>query len=75
MGLLALEFATFLVELLCEVGMCFPPRLISCILPVVQEFDLKQGTGVHLGHKVVYLVVVADCDPMVVVLYLATVQN
>ena len=35
LGLLALEFEIFLVELPYEVGMCFPPRLIGCLLPVV----------------------------------------
>ena len=35
LGLLALEFAPFLVELPCEVGMCCPPQLIGCLLPVV----------------------------------------
>ena len=40
LGLLALEFVPLLVGLLCEVGMCFPPQLIRCTLPVVQEFGL-----------------------------------
>ena len=72
--LLALEFSPFLVELTCEVGMCCPQQLIGCLFPVVQEFGLKQATCVHLGHKVVYLVVVGVCDPMVFTFYLAPVQ-
>ena len=73
LGLLALEFAPFFVELLCEVGMCCPPRLIGCLLPVVQKFGLEQATGEHLDQKVVYLVVVGDCDPMVFALDLLPV--
>ena len=53
LGLLALEFAPFLVELSCEVGMYCSPRLIIFLLPVVQEFGLEQATGVHLVQKVV----------------------
>ena len=74
LGLLALEFAPFLVELTCEVWICCPPRLIGCLLSVVQEFVLELATGIHPGHKVVYLVVVGDCAPMVVTLYLVPVQ-
>ena len=36
LGLLALAFSLLLIELLCEVGWCFPPGRIVCILPVVQ---------------------------------------
>ena len=74
LGLLALEFLPLLVELPCEVGVCYPPQLIGCLLPVVQEFGLEQATGVHLGHKVVHLVVVGDSDPMVFSLDLAPVE-
>ena len=74
LGLLTLMFEVFLVEMPCEVGTCCPPRLIHCLLPVVQKFGLKQATCVHLVHKMVYLVVVGDCDPMVFALDLAPVQ-
>ena len=74
LGLLALKFVPFLVELTYEVGMCCPPQLIGCLLPGVQEFGLKHATGVHMGKKVVHLVVVSDSDPMVFALDLAPVQ-
>ena len=72
LGLLALKH--FLDELPCEVGMFFPPRLICFLLLVIQEFGIEQATGLHLVHKVVYLVVIGDCDPMVFALDLAPVQ-
>ena len=74
LGILALYFAPLFVELLCKVGVCCPPQLISCLLPVVQEFGLKQATGVHLGHKVVHFIIVGDSDPMVFSLNLVPVQ-
>ena len=74
LGIIALESAPFLVELPFEVGMCLPPQLIERLLPVVQEFGLGQATGIYMGHKVVYLVLVGDCDPMVFALSLAPVQ-
>ena len=74
MGLLTFKFSPFLFELPCEVGMCLPPQLIGCLLPVVQEFCLEQATCVHLGHKVFHLVLVGNSDPMVFPLNLAPVQ-
>ena len=35
LGLLALKVSPFFVKLRCEVGMCCPPQLIGCLLPVV----------------------------------------
>ena len=35
LGILALKVVPFLVELPCEVGMCFHPILIGYLLPVV----------------------------------------
>ena len=43
LGLLALDFAPFLVELPYEVEMCCLPRLIAYLFPVVQEFGLEQA--------------------------------
>ena len=72
--IVALQFMALLVELLCEVGLCCPPQLVSTLLPVVQEFDLKQATGVHMVHKVFHLIIVGDRDPMVFALDLVPVQ-
>ena len=74
LSILALQFEPLLVELTCEVGLCCPPRLVDGPFTVVQEFGLKQATGVHLAHEVVQLVVISDRDPMVFTLDLAPVQ-
>ena len=74
MGISVLRFAPLLVKLLHEVGFCFPPQLFGGLFPFVQKFGLKQATGVHLGHKLVHLVVIGDRDLMVFALYLAPVQ-
>ena len=71
--LLVLLFAPLLVELPYEVGVCFPPQLIGCLLQVIQEFGLEEATCVHMVHKVVHLVNVGDSDPMVFTLDLAPV--
>ena len=73
LGLLALQFAPLLVELLLELGFYFPPRLVVSLLPVVQKVGLEKTTGVHLGHKAVHLVIVFDRDPMVFALDLVHV--
>ena len=74
LGLLALYFVPLLVELPSEVGVCCPPRLIGCILPVVQEFGYEQATDVHMGHEVVHLVIGCDSAPMVFALNLVPFQ-
>ena len=72
--ILVLQVALLLVDLFHEVGLCCPPRLVRSLLPVVYKFGLKQDICVHLGHKVVHLVIVGDLDPMVFQLSLEPVQ-
>ena len=72
--IIALKFVPLLIQLPREVGLCCPPRLVGGLFLVVQEFGLEQATGIHMGHNVVQLVIVGDCDPMAFTLYLAPVQ-
>ena len=73
-GLFAFQFAALLSILICEVGLCAPPRLVVALLPVVYFFALNRSQAYIWEKKVAYLVFLRNFDPMVLAFDLSPVQ-